>query len=130
MSVTATITPENARLNLRTAERNVRQRMGLSLNVDDDQIPYSLRVDFIRELAREVLKYPASFTPEMLAQAQSILGKTYDELSDSSFDVGALATATAIAAVPVLDATKWIVWGLLGIGVLWLVFNLLPRRAR
>lgn len=122
------VTAENNALNLRTAERNVRQRLGLSLNVDDDQMTYAVRVEFMRELAREVLKYPASFTPETIAQANSILGKSFSELADASFDIGALATETTSRAVPVLDATKWIIWGLLGVGVLWLVFNLLPRR--
>lgn len=97
------MTAVQSRLNLRTASRNVAARIG----VTPPALTYAERIVYNRELAAEILKYPQSFTAEVLAIADNIAGKTYSPLEDTSFDwgefageVGANATFTAHWLLP------------------------------
>ena len=91
------VTAENARLNLRTVARNVADRLG----VDPADMDATQRIAFNQDLAAEILKYPQSFTPEILAIAE---GKRFAIAEqDDSIDWGQFTTEVASNAVPVLS---------------------------
>ncbi len=93
-------TLENARLNLRTAARNVQASMGLSgasANWSTDQV-----TAYNKALAAEVLRYPNSFTPEILATAQLLLGRQYTSIEDATFAWGEFGAETLANAPGVL----------------------------
>lgn len=112
------VSAENARLNLRTAERNVAARMGI--DPGDNQLSYDQRRAFNSALQAEILRYPQSFTPEILRIAQT----TQDDgsLDDASFSFSAMADSTLGNVVPVLEGfTNKLLW-ILALGVVvWVI---------
>lgn len=82
-------TETNARLNLQTAARNVRGRMGLS-DVPADWT-YDQRIAYNKALAAEIQQYPNSFTPEILVTADKVAKTSYQSLEDSSIAWGDFA---------------------------------------
>lgn len=80
------MTAEQSRLNMKTAAANVRAAMGLP--EDRTRWTYEQRNAYLRQLAEYVLRFPQSFTPETLATAQSVAGKTFQPLDDTSLDWG------------------------------------------
>lgn len=88
-------TDANARLNLQTAARNVRARMGLS-DIPADWT-YEQRIAYNKALAAEIQQYPNSFTPEILTTAASVAGKNYTSLDDASFAWGEFATDAGLS---------------------------------
>jgi hypothetical protein len=122
-------TTEKARLNLRTAARNVRARLGLSAN--PAEWSYEQRGQYNKALADAILTYPQSFTPEILTSAQRVKNSTYQALQDASFAWGEFAEETAANAVPVLGGfTNKLLVVLTVVGVVYLVFkSSLDRQA-
>lgn len=94
-------TETNARLNLQTAVRNVRGRMGLS-DVPADWT-YEQRIAYNKALAAEIQQYPNSFTPEILVAADQVAKTSYQSLADASFVWGDFAAETVGNAPSVLD---------------------------
>lgn len=121
------VTPENSLLNLRTAGRNVRARLGLSDT--PSSWTFDERARYNKALAEEILRYPLSFTAQTLETAILVAGKDYGALGDSSFSWGEFGAETAANSVPVLgDFTN----KLLGIAALAAVvyFAFLAARTR
>lgn len=115
------VTTANARYNLRTAAGRVASRLG----VDPQNMTYDERRAYTAALAAEVLAYPASFTPEILAIAERI--RDPGPLVDDSFSWGAYADEVATAAPGVLgEFTNKLLW-ILALGlVAWIFFNHRP----
>lgn len=84
-------TPENSALNVRTASR----RVAASLGVDPAALTYDQRVAYNHALAAEILKYPASFTPQTLLAAENIVNRNYGSMTEASFDWSDFAAAVA-----------------------------------
>lgn len=110
------VTAENARLNLRTAARNVAERLG----VDPANMDQAQRIAYNRALAAEILKYPQSFTPEIIEIAQRIGYTDSANLEDASFSWGEFA---AEAISPAAEAAQSIGQGALNVANLsrWLI---------
>lgn len=118
------VTEANNALNLRTAARNVRARLGLP---ETNQMSYEQRTTYVKELAAEVLKYPQSFTPETLNRAAQTAGKNYAALDSTDFAWGDFVTETANNAKPVLGFT----FGILAVvAVLYFTFLASANRPR
>lgn len=94
-------TEANALYNLRTAVRNVRERLslsGASAQWTNDQVTtYNLT------LAQEILAYPQSFTPEILDRAALVAGRNYTSIEDAAFAWGQFGAETLANAPAVLD---------------------------
>lgn len=95
------VTPENSALNVRTAGRNVRARLGLP--DDQKEWSYAQRAAYNKALAEEILRYPLSFTAQTLETAILVSGKDYGSLGDPSISWGEFAAVGAAVAVPVLS---------------------------
>lgn len=121
------VTTEQARLNLRTVVRIVRTRMGLPL--DSDQFPYDVRNRYWKELAAEILKYPQSFTPEILQSAQFALTRDLGPLEDTSFQWGEFGDEVAANAPGVALKASSIALGVLSVVAVF-YFALLAAKHR
>ncbi|WP_415907275.1 hypothetical protein [Oleiharenicola sp. Vm1] len=118
------VTEANNALNLRTAARNVRARLGLP---ETNQMSYEQRTNYVKELAAEVLKYPQSFTQETLNRAAQTAAKNYAALDNTDFAWGDFVTETANNAKPVLGFT----FGILAVvAVLYFTFLASANRPR
>lgn len=121
------VTEANSALNLRTAARNVRARLGLP---ETNQMTYEQRTLYLQQLAAEVLRFPLSFTQPTLDNAARIAGKNYSALDSTDFAWGDFAVETAANAKPVLGYT----FGILAlVAVVYFVFLASlnnPRRQR
>ncbi|MBA3849351.1 MAG: hypothetical protein C0502_05070 [Opitutus sp.] len=121
-------TAANAARNMRTLSANIRARLGLP---DSPALwTYEQRATFLRQLSADVLRLPDSFTAEQVATARRIAGQTYEQLADTSFDLGAFAAEAGRNAAPALVETKWIVWGLVAFALLIALFRFGPRGQR
>lgn len=108
------VTLDNARRNLRTAAGNVAARLG----VDPAALTYDERRAYNSALAAEILRYPASFTSEILTIAGNVRdqGALTQESGWGDFAADVTAAA-AVASVPVLgDFTNKLLW-ILALGV-------------
>ncbi len=95
------ITADQNKRNLATASRNVAARLG----VDPANLSsYEIRVQYNKELAAEILKYPQSFTEGTLESARIVSEKTYSDLQDASFSWGDFGDALAEEAKVTLPA--------------------------
>ncbi len=83
------VTQAQSAYNAKTAAARVAAR----LNLDPANLSYEQRAAYNKALAEEMLKYPQSFTAEALESARIIAGKTYEQLQDPSFSLGAFGDA-------------------------------------
>lgn len=100
------VTETNARLNLKTAAANVRARMGLG--ADSTAWTYEQRTEYNHALAAEILKYPNSFTPEILAIASRIANTVYTDLDDATLDWAQFAGEVGGNALSLAQVAAWV----------------------
>lgn len=111
---------ENAKANLRTASRNVAERLG----VDPMNMSYEQRRAYNAALKAEILRYPESFTPEIVAIAEKVQD---DGALDMSSAWGEFAPELTGNVVPVLnDFTNKLLITAVILGVVWIVVNQRP----
>lgn len=85
--------------NLRTASRNAAGRLGLDLTAKQDWT-LDERNEYNAELAREILKYPASFTDQTVATAQNTLNHPVGGEVDASLSISDFASEMAAESKP------------------------------
>lgn len=76
------LSAEQNRANLRSAERLVAVEMGVPV---DGALPYEQRTEFAKRLASKILQYRQQFLAPTIETAQRILGTNYSPLADPSF---------------------------------------------
>jgi hypothetical protein len=84
--------------NLRTARNTV----AASLGVDPANMDYAERITYNRALAGFIVAHPAGFTDDTLSTAAGIVGRSYSELADTSFQWGEFGAETLANAPAVL----------------------------
>jgi hypothetical protein len=90
------VTAEQNRANLRSAERIVAVEMGVPV---DGALPYAQRTEFAKRLAAKILEFPSRFTAATVSTARRVSGADYSPLADSSFSWSDFASAAVDNAV-------------------------------